>query len=356
MNKQIPLDSKSNKIRNNGSPSFCSTQVMFACTIFMTIGPFLVLINKYIISGINFRFPILVTSLGIFSSAIIVHILAIFKCIHIRNEVKQLVTFKFLLNKIAPTAMLQSLTFYFGNKAYIYVSVSLLQMLKSFTPVMSMILLYYTNQMEITYRKCIAVALLCIGTSITTSGISQSDSAFGIFLAFGAQFTEALKLTLNQKLLQGFYIEKYQDNSKFQISNMGLIKQNVVKHKMKLSTFENLYYYAPTTCVFSFFIALPLEYNQFMENYQRNMDTIISFKYIFIAAAILGFFVNFGSMLVTKVTSGLYLKALGTFRNICLVIVSCFLFNDQISFQQIIGYSISLIGFTYYNIIMIKHK
>jgi len=97
--------------------------------------------------------------------------------------------------------------------------------------------------------------------------------------------------------------------------------------------------------------AIPWEFPSFYANIDQNLLILYNYKSLFMLAGILGFITNFAAFLVTQSLSGLYLKALGIFRNICLVGIAVILFNEVITTQQFIGYALSLVGFTYYNYI-----
>ena len=363
------LKANKNEIESNNkghATSFCNSKVLFSCGLFMTAGPLLIMTNKSIITELEFKYPVIVTSFGIISSSIIVHLFHRLGYIQIREEIKKLVTIKFLITHIFIISFLQSLTMYFGNKAYIYLSVSLIQMLKAFTPVITMCLLFITKQSQATYPLIISISILSFGTAITSTGVSSKDANFtGFLLAAGAQFTEALKLTLQQKLLQGFKIKLIGSRNNIDINDKSInILRNInssgdqieYEKKIKFTIFEGLYYYAPMTFLSICIIVIPLELGDFIQNYNKNKQIISSYFWIFLLAGFLGFAVNVASFMVTKVTSGLYLKALNAFRNVCLVIACVIIFGDIVTIQQTLGYFVTLIGFAYYNYIKLYMK
>ena len=187
---------------------------------------------------------------------------------------------------------------------------------------------------------------------------------------FTAEFCEALKLVLSQKLMQGITIEKIRENVEQDINienaeKEELIERDVddkeddnesIKLNVKFTVFEGLYYYAPMTFMCQCLLCLPMEWTEFMKDWDTNMNVVRDNWMKFVICGCLGFGVNMASWLVTKITSGLYLKALGTFRNICLVIVSAVLFHEIVNVKQAIGYCVSLIGFMYYNYLQVNSK
>jgi len=348
--------------KDRKSARFCTPKVLFSCTLFMIAGPFLIMINKTIITELNFSYPVIVTSLGISSSSLIVHALHRLGYISIRSDIKKLVTWRFLLSRIFVISFLQSLTMYFGNKTYLFLSVSLIQMLKAFTPVLTMFLLFLSGQSSPTAPLVGAILLLSFGTAITSTGAHPDDANLsGFTLAAGAQLTEALKLTLQQKLLQGFRVKRIGDRHSVDAMNDKSIRiiQRIgddveYSQKVKFTTFEGLYYYAPMTFVSICLIVGPLELGHFAENWKENTGILTTYWFVFVTAGLLGFAVNVAAFMVTKVTSGLYLKALNAFRNVCLVVACVLVFGDVVTGQQVLGYMITMIGFAYYNYIKLQ--
>ena len=360
-------------------PSLFSIRGIISIALYMTAGPTLVLMNNYVLNDLSFQYPIMLSSLGIFTSSLIIHALVLSKYITIRNEIKNIVTFKFLITRIGILSLLQALTLNFGNLVYTHLSVSLIQMLKAFTPVITMILTFMTGQLEPNRQLVYAIGLLSVGTMITSANVSDADaSTIGFVIMFAAEGCEALKLVLAQKLVQGIKVERVKENVSDDIEETGddEEKQQLVKHEdlidsierslektketkiemvnLKFSVWESLYYYAPMTFVCQCVLSLPLEWKAFNQNWDTNMVLIKENWLKFVICGCLGFSVNMAGWLVTQIASGLYLKALGTFRNICLVAVSVVLFAEIVTFKQSIGYGVSLIGFIYYNYLKVQ--
>eukprot|EP01084_Bolivina_argentea_P294386 506494_1 len=343
---------------------------IISISLYMVTGPSLILMNNYVLNDIDFKYPIMLSSLGIFTSAIIVHTLVLLKYITIRTEIKDIISFKFLISRIGILALLQALTLNFGNLVYTHLSVSLIQMLKAFTPVITMLLTFMTKQATPNKQLIYSISLLSIGTLITSVNVSDTDaSIIGFLIMFAAESSEALKLVLSQKLMQGITVETQNqqtenttndeekeafitgENNEINESNL---KTNLVN--VKFTVFESLYYYAPMTFLCQCCLSLPMELGEFREKYDKNINILVTHWMKFVICGCLGFGVNMASFLVTKITSGLYLKALGTFRNICLVGVSMLLFHEIVESKQCLGYVVSLAGFMYYNYIKLQES
>ncbi|ETO10998.1 hypothetical protein RFI_26378 [Reticulomyxa filosa] len=182
-----------------------SPRALLSVTLFLVLGPTLIMMNKYILHTLAFEYPILLASLGMFFSGVIVHVLAYFNKIVIRNEIREVMTWKFFLyrirffffffklshprafkrnifffiqKKIVILGLFQALTLTFGNRVYVYLSVSLIQMLKSFTPVMVMTTLFLFGMDKPTWKMVLSIILLSAGTAVTCTGVSIADSSF----------------------------------------------------------------------------------------------------------------------------------------------------------------------------------
>ena len=100
---------------------------MFFCVASSTI----IMLNKWIISVLGFRFPMTLSLLGMVFSLMCSATLTKLTTLSTRNVE---ITARFCLLRAAPIGLLTALTLYFGNLAYVDLSVSFLQMLKASTP------------------------------------------------------------------------------------------------------------------------------------------------------------------------------------------------------------------------------
>ena len=370
-------------------------------------------------------------------SALIISVGIKLGLISIRREIADMVDCTFFTKKIALIAFFQAVTLASGNQCYRYLNVSIIQMLKSFTPAITLMLFIAMQATKLSSHLALAIALLTIGTCITAFDVSDKNSSssssnsethiegnfsnivWGLILVLTSDFTEAVKVALTHSLLHSAVVthttnkldntnksivaaiaNKLEDASKINLQtnintnntntntntntstntnaknintneddetnandgkdtkntkndskniNSDGSGHNVVEIK-QLTVFESLYYYCPITFVFLWFLTIASgEFASFMEDPDRNFIILFENKYVFIMAGILGFLVNVAGWLVTDVISGLYLKALGTFRNVLLVILAVCFFGESVTLIQSGGYFISILGFLYYS-------
>ena len=81
--------------------------------VFMVVGPALMILNKEILDVVQFRYPILVSCLGLVASAFFTHILRAVGMLQLQYE--STIDFKFWLTKCLPVGMCHAATLALGN-------------------------------------------------------------------------------------------------------------------------------------------------------------------------------------------------------------------------------------------------
>lgn len=85
------------------------------------------------------RYPMTVAGMGMLASSLFSYILCrVTKSV----EAKAVITSKFWVSRMLPVGFFMAATLWCGNLVYLYLSVSFIQMLKAFTPVITMIALF----------------------------------------------------------------------------------------------------------------------------------------------------------------------------------------------------------------------
>eukprot|EP00466_Bigelowiella_natans_P014800 jgi/Bigna1/66643/fgenesh1_pg.2_\ len=216
-----------------------------------------------------------------------------------------------------------------GMAAYLYLSVSFIQMLKATTPGMTMAILLMCNMLTFELQLVASTFAIVIGAVI--SGFGEGGlSTLGVVIMLSSCLSEALRSVLTQSLLSG----------------------------TKLSIMEGLYLMSPP-CAFATFVAVTLfETNALSEG----VGTIAAHPIIFLIAASLGFFQHLCTLWVVQTTNALTLKILGPLRSILVVAVSVMCLGEELSqlkgwkyhidslIRGIQGYIISLLGLFWYNV------
>ena len=165
------------------------------CIAYTLVGPLLIMLNKLILTKSDFPYPILLTSFHQLTSslfaAIFVRVLRVIPMQHgdmtwgfWRNNV--------LVVGVATTAALST-----GNSSYMYLTVAFIEILKGFTPVVTMMV--QTVFGEPFPRPAIALAVLCIslGTAVSSFGELHLNWT-GLCLMLLSVYCESMRLMLTQ--------------------------------------------------------------------------------------------------------------------------------------------------------------
>lgn len=295
-------------------------QTLLYITIYMLVGPTLILCNKHILSELNFQFPMLVAGLGqamsAFGSWIVFTVLKLVSLEkpELEPDVKR---------SMLAVGACSAGTLYFGNAVYIYLSVAFCQILKSYTPAITLVVLMLFRVDYPSKYVTFSVAGMCVATSLAVSGELKFDT-FGVTLMLASSVCEAVKLVLTQKLM--------------------------VNHK--LPALESLYRMAPICTVWLFAASALTEVPIILR--EEKYTILIENWPVFLASALLGYAINMVSFFVVKRVGALTLKLLSTARNASLVVYSVVFFGEIVTANQLVCYVGALGFFTLYNYLKLK--
>ncbi|KAL9407524.1 hypothetical protein AB3S75_046133 [Citrus x aurantiifolia] len=265
--------------------------------IYILLSSGVILYNKWVLSPkyFNFPFPITLTMIHMgFSGVVAFFLVRVFKVV---SPVKM--TFEIYATCVVPISAFFASSLWFGNTAYLHISVAFIQMLKALMPVATFFM-----------------AVLC-GTDK-----ARLDVFLNMVLVTGI-VAEALRLVLTQVLLQ--------------------------KKGLTLNPITSLYYIAPCSFVFLFVPWYLLE-KPMMEVSQ------IQFNFwIFFSNALCALALNFSIFLVIGRTGAVTIRVAGVLKDWILIALSTVIFPEStITGLNIIGYAIALCGVVMYNYIKVK--
>lgn len=286
---------------------------VFWCSLFFVLGPLLILVNNHVFNKVNFQYPILFSSLGIWGTALVCHTAHACGLLHVERSLSA----KFWLSKILPIGLLSAATIGAGNTVYLYLSVSFTQMLKALTPVYILLCLVLLKVEIPKVRVVMAVVVMSLGTAVASFG-ELRFSWTGFLLQSLADLFEGSRLVLLQVIMSSDF----------------------------LTPVESMYFVSPATAISQF--VLVLTYERPVLTDPASWDKVAQYWYLFLLAALLGTGINFVGMFVIKHTSGLMLKLLGVIRNNCLVLLSVIFLGERTTTVQMTGYILSVVGFVWY--------
>mmetsp|Transcript_6149 Transcript_6149/g.6314 ORF Transcript_6149/g.6314 Transcript_6149/m.6314 type:complete len:381 (-) Transcript_6149:410-1552(-) len=279
----------------------------------ISISCLMILLNKAILSIWNFGYPFFLTGWHMLFGMILTQVLA--RTTNLLPGVKEgRVTTHLYKTKILPISFCFAISLICGNKAYMFLSVSFIQMLKAFTPV-SVLLLSFLGGLETpSVLQLLVVMLICLGVILSTVG-ELRFSLTGFILQCAGILSESLRLTLADKFLKD----------------------------LKLDALSTLYYVAPPS--FAFISIGFVIFESALFPFERLYS---SFAWVLLINGCTAFALNIASVLLISHTSAMTLTIGGLFKDVMLVAFSVAFFSSPLSFLQIYGYAISLFGMNVY--------
>jgi len=213
------------------------------------------------------------------------------------------------MRSILPIGLLFSGSLILSNTAYLYLSVSYIQMLKAFTPVAILLISWTFRIAEPNRKLAVIVFMISIGVAMASHGELRFN-LIGFITQAAAVGFEASRLVMIQILLHG----------------------------MKMDPLVSLHYYAPV-CALINVAVIP-----FTEGLAPFYELARIGPAILLSNALVAFCLNVAAVFLVGVGSGLVLTLAGVFKDILLITGSVLIFGNTVTPLQVIGYAIALGG------------
>ncbi|KAI1982508.1 hypothetical protein LOZ55_000290 [Ophidiomyces ophidiicola] len=233
-----------------------------------------------------------------------------------RKKVKM--TGRVYLRAIVPIGFFFSLSLIGGNKAYLYLSVAFIQMLKATTPVAVLLCTWSLGMAPPNLKVLFNVSFIVIGVIIASFGEIHFVLIGFLFQIAGIVF-EATRLVMVQRLLSSA--------------------------EFKMDPLVSLYYFAPVCAVMNFIVAIFVEFPDLTLAHFQKAGYIT-----LLANAIVAFLLNVSVVFLIGKTSSLVLTLCGVLKDILLVTISAFWWNTPVTPLQLFGYTIAIGGLLYYKL------
>ncbi|XP_078429550.1 putative sugar phosphate/phosphate translocator At3g17430 [Wolffia australiana] len=289
--------------------------------VYVVLSSGVILYNKWVLSPNYFNFPLPITLTMIhmgFSGLVAFLLVRVFKVVPPVN-----MTLQIYATCVIPISAFFASSLWFGNTAYLHISVAFIQMLKALMPVATFLVavLWGTDRL----RCDIFLNMLLISVGVVVSSYGEIHfNVIGTLFQVSGIFAEALRLVLTQVLLQ--------------------------KKGLSLNPVTSLYYIAPCSFLFLFapwyVLEKPaMEFSQFQ------------FKFwTFFSNALCALALNFSIFLVIGRTGAVTIRVAGVLKDWILIALSTVLFPESaITGLNIIGYAIALSGVVLYNYLKMKN-
>ncbi|KAI9683367.1 MAG: hypothetical protein M1829_005439 [Trizodia sp. TS-e1964] len=285
--------------------------------VWITLSSSVILFNKWILHSLNFQYPIILTTWHLVFATCMTQILArTTTLLDGRKTVKM--TGRVYLRAILPIGFFFSLSLICGNVAYLYLSVSFIQMLKATTPVAVLVAGWTLGVSAPDMKILFNVSFIVIGVMIASYGELRFNLTGFIYQVGGIGF-EAVRLVMVQQLLSSA--------------------------EYKMDPLVSLYYFAPVCAAMNFVLSLLFEASRVKLVDFQNVGLLV-----FVANAMVAFGLNVSVVFLIGKTSGLVLTLCGVLKDILLIVASMAIFGSIISSLQFFGYAIALGGLIYYKL------
>ncbi|KAM3012972.1 hypothetical protein FF2_025893 [Malus domestica] len=271
--------------------------------------------NKYILDRkmYNWPFPISLTMIHMaFCSSIAFLLVRVFRLVDAVSISRDL-----YLKSVVPIGALYALSLWFSNSAYIFLSVSFIQMLKALMPVAVYSIGVAFKKDAFKSDTMLNMVSISVGVAVAAYGEAKFNS-WGVTLQLLAVAFEATRLVLIQILL----------NAK----------------GISLNPITSLYYVAPCCFVFLCVPWVIVELPVLRESSSFHFDFVI-----FGTNSLCAFALNLAVFLLVGKTSALTMNVAGVVKDWLLIAFSWSVIKDTVTPINLIGYLIAFGGVAYYN-------
>lgn len=271
--------------------------------------------NKYILDRklYNWPYPISLTIIHMaFCSSLAYLLVRVFKVVE-----PVTMTMDLYCKSVVPIGLLYAFSLWLSNSAYIYLSVSFIQMLKALMPVAvySIGVMFKKDNFK-SDTMCNMVSI-SIGVAIAAYGEAKFDT-WGVMLQLGAVAFEATRLVMIQILL----------------TSKGIT----------FNPITSLYYVAPCCLIFLFIPWIFVEYPLLKDTSSFHFDWLIFGTNSFCAFAL-----NLAVFLLVGKTSALTMNVAGVVKDWLLIAFSWSVIKDTVTTVNLVGYGLAFLGVAYYN-------
>lgn len=280
--------------------------------LWIVLSAAVILYNKWVLAFYGFPYPVALTMWHMFFCAALAWV--IIRLGYVEPVKMSAATY---LRTIVPIGFLYAGTLWLGNAAYIYLSVSFIQMLKATMPVAVFIVGCGFGTEQYNSSRLLNMVVIAIGVAIASYG-EINFVVIGVVLQMASVATESTRLTLVQILLQ--------------------------RRGIKLNPITTLYLIAPCCfaflCIPFFFIELP----KLLNDTNVRLDPLV-----FLTNAGAAFGLNMAVFLLIGKTSALTMNIAGVVKDWMLIGLSVWMFKSAVTGLNLFGYFIAFLAVCWYN-------
>lgn len=221
------------------------------------------------------------------------------------------------LRTVVPIGLLFAVTLWLGNAAYMYLSVSFVQMLKASMPLTVYIVGCMFGTEKLSMRTAANMVVIVTGVLVAAHG-EVHFVMFGVALQVLSIISEALRLTLVQLLLQ--------------------------RKGITMNPVSTMFYVSPVCFVALLLPLAALEVPRLAVSGVQSIPLLT-----LLGSAALAFALNVAIFMLIGKTSALNMNVAGVVKDWLLIFLSAFVYRAPVTRQQLVGYGIAFGGVCYYN-------
>ncbi|XRB25037.1 triose-phosphate transporter [Pseudoscourfieldia marina] len=276
--------------------------------IWMTVSCSVILFNKWLLAYTPFHYPITLTlwHMAFCSTCgfIVVRVLKVTPSVNM--------SWTDYGKRVVPIGALYALSLWLSNSAYLYLSVSFIQMTKSLMPGLTFLVGMMAGRETYSHSTAINMTIIAVGVAVAAYG-ELNFVLKGVLMQLGALVFEAARLMLVQVLIDA--------------------------KGMKMNSFQSLYYISPACGVCLLVPFYFMEYDEVSAKYSTLLTSVD--PKILIANAATAFLLNLAVFLLIGKTSALTMNIAGVIKDWILIAASGYLFQSPITALNLAGYFVA---------------
>jgi len=229
--------------------------------------------------------------------------------------------------KLGPIVASSTATMFCGNAAYLHLSVAFIQILKSFTPALTMCLCVIVGLERMQAPLVWSLLLIAVGTSsaVLVESATPTFQLIGILLFLGSSSTEAARV----------------------------VGTDVLLSSSRFNPVETLVYVGAPTAAVLLMLSLVFEGEIFWGSAGA---LLVQHPVPFLYAFALSFLVNLSAYFAIQSTSSLTFKVAGCLKNLGVILYGMFFMLERVTLLQFVGYGASVAGFALYTHTQLQKK
>jgi hypothetical protein len=298
------------------------SELLVHVALFMLSGPTLILLQKYVLGVLDFEYPIFIVTL-----AAVTRWAVVLTLVHtgvIRLGAHADLSFVEWTRGMLPVGILECISLAAGSSAYLHISVSFVQMLKAFQPVVLNVFIVGLGLEKFSWQLFACIAVVTAGSVLAAIG-EVNFTPTGVWLMLISELAESAKYVILH-----FYLR----NERFTL-------------------WEGVYFTTPSSS-FSLGVLCVLFERDVVK--RENMALFLANWKIFFALVVLAMITTVSGFGIIKELGSVSNKVLVMLRNALLIYPAVQLYDDIVTPIQIIGYGVTAVGTTAFAFVKVSQE